>query len=238
MTSLATYRGYTHPSDEVNLVSVDFRTRYSPRMRKLTETRSLRIAGELQDTTSANIIQRANDVINAYSQDYGDFTFTVGGVLAHKLLNSSDCISGVKVKSKSFPSGDPDQLATTRTFSATLEGVYDICEDNLVQWTDSLSVVGNGGPVKTVVNTVFGPFQFYYAPSSAVLVTQSGSAIGFNSYPDPPPPIGNSDAEFNDRHTITQTSGVQQGTGIRFYHTRWSYQFVFSFIHDALPVSK
>ncbi len=238
MASVAVYGGLVHADNEMNLVTMDYRTQYSPRNRKLIETRTLSARGEFIYDGAALIVPKINAAIAAYSLDYKDFTYTVGGVLAHQLKNDANCISGVKVISKNFPSGSPEQLATTRTFGVTLQAKYDVCEDNIVQWTESLSVTGTGGPVKSVVNTIYGPLQFYYAPSSAVYVRQSGTSLGFNTFPDPPPPIGNTDAEFLDRHHITQTSGTQQGTGIRYYRTSWSYQFAFTFIHDALPISK
>jgi len=238
MASVSVYGGLVHADNEVNLVTMDYRTQYSPRNKKLIETRTVNLRGEFIYTDTQSIVNKINAAITAYSNDYQDFTYTVGGVLAHQLRNDASCISGVKVVSKNFPSGSPEQLATTRTFGVTLQAKYDVSEDNIVSWTESLSVTGTGGPVKTVVNTIFGPFQFYYAPASAVYVRQSGSSVGFNSYPAAPAPIGNQDAEFLDRHNITQTSGTQQGTGIRYFRTSWSYQFAFAFLNGFLPTSK
>jgi len=237
MASVATYRGFVHADNEVNLVTMDYRTQYSPRNKKLYETRTVNLRGEFIYSTTQAIVNQINAAIGAYSTDGGDFTYTVGGVPAHSLTNTGNCISGVKVVAKNFPSGSPEQLATTRTFGATLQAKYDVCEDNIVQWTESLEVVGTGGAKKTLIDTIFGPIQLYYAPSSAVIVTQSGSALGFNSYPFQPAPIGNADAEFLDQRRIKQTSGTQQGSGIRYFRTSWYYRFAFSFIQNAFPIS-
>ncbi len=237
MASIATYGSFVHADNEVNLVSASYQTNYSPRRRKLTQTHTLQLSGELIYDGPAEIVPKTIAMFNAYDQDGQDFTYTVGGVVAHRLPNGSS-LSGVKVINKRFPIGTPDQLATTRTFGVTLQATYDVCEDNIVQWTENLEVVGTGGPVKTVVNTIFGPFQVYYAPSSAVMTRQYGSAIGFNNYPTKPPPIGNADAEFLDRRVERLTSGIQQGTGIKFYRIDWSYSFVFAFINGFYPTSK
>lgn len=222
MGSVATYRGYAHTTNEVNLVSVDYHTVYSPRHRKLAEVRTFRIRGELIYSDSATIIQKANEVVGAYSQDGGDFTYTVGGVLAHSLSNSANCISGVKVISKSFPSGGAEQLASTRTFSVTLQATYDVSEDNIVSWRESVQVVGTGGPLYVITNTVLGPIVDAMAPATAYYYRQSGTAVGFKDYPVPPGPLA-AQWEFGHRRTITNTTGVQQGTGIRYYTTSWAY---------------
>lgn len=225
MSSIASYRGYVHAPSEVNLVGVDYRTVYSPRNRKLAEVRTFRLRGELIYSDSATIIQKAAEVVNAYSQDGGDFTYSVGGVVAHSLTNSANCISGVRVISKDFPSGGPEQLATTRTFGVTLQATYDVSEDNIVSWRESVQVQGTGGPLFTVTNTLIGPVVDALAPYTALFYRQSGTAVGFKDYPVPPGPL-DSNWELGHLRTITNTTGVQQGTGIRYYTTSWVYHMV------------
>jgi len=237
MASVCTYGSLTHADNEVNLVTMDYRTQYSPRNKKLFETRTVNLRGEFIYSTTQSIVNQVNSAIQAYSQDYKDFRYTVGGVLAHQLLNDASCFSGVKVISKNFPSGSPEQLASTRTFGVTLQAKYDVAEENIAQWTESLEVIGTGGPIKNLINTLYGPILLITSISSAVMVVQRGTAVGFNTYPFPPPPIGNSGAELLDRRRITQTSGTQQGTGLRYFRTSWSYQFAFSSITDAIPTS-
>ncbi len=222
MASVCTYRGYTHADNEINLVAVDYRTSYPPRNRKLVELRRMRITGELIYSDTSSIVQKANAIVAAYGTDYGDFTYTVGGVLAHSLTNSANCLSGVKVISKNFPSGGPEQLATTRTFGATLQATYDVSEDNIVSWRESVQVTGTGGPLYVITDTLVGPVVDVLAPATAYYYRQSGTAVGFTSYPNPPGPLA-AQWEFGHRRTITNTSGVQQGTGIRYYTTSWVY---------------
>lgn len=238
MASVCVYRGYTHADNEINLVSVDYRTQYSPRRRKLTETRTMRIQGELILSSTANIVQRAADIINAYSQDYGDFTYTVGGVLAHSLTNSNGCISGVKVVNKQFPSGGPEQLATTRTFGATLQATYDVSEDDVVSWQESVEVIGTGGPIWVAANTIYGAYIEPLSSASLITYSQTGSAVGFSNYPTPSPPIF-SPFEYTHRRSIRRTSGTQQGTGIKYFRTAWHYEFpALPGTYNDLPTSK
>jgi len=237
MASVAAIGGYTHTDNEVNLVMVDYQTRYSPRNRALTQTRTMHITGELIYADTSTIVQHANEVFNAYT-DGKDFTYTVGGVLAHELRNTGDCLSGVRVVRKSFPSGGPEQLATTRAFSITLQAVYSASVDDLVSWNESVEVQGTGGPICTIVDTLYGPFLEFLSVSSAIYYHQSGSAVGFTTYPTPPPPMF-SPYEFVHRRSIKRFSGTQQGTGIKFFRTSWSYHFPAApGSYNDLPTSK
>jgi len=228
VASVAVYGGYTHTDNEVNLVSVQRRKNFSPRHKALTETRTVNLRGELIYSTSQSIITTATNVMNAYSQDYRDFTYTVGGVVVEQLRNTGDCLSGVQVVNKTFPAGGPEQFATTRTFGVTLQATYDTCEDDTVSWRESIEVTGTGGPLWVVVQgvagvqTLGGPFAYFLAPATAQYYHQYGEAVGFTNYPVPPPPI-NSAWEFGFRRRITNTSGVNQGKQIKFYKTSWSY---------------
>jgi hypothetical protein len=222
MASVAVYRGHVHADDEVNLVSVENQKQFSPRNRALTETRRIHLSGELNYSTPQTIVDAAAAVINAYSQDYGDFTYTVGGVLAHHLRNTGDCLSGVKVVSTTFPHGNPAELATTRTFGVTLEATYSVVEDDLVSWRESIETTGNGGPMRVVTQTLFGPVLDTLGLSTAIFYRQYGSAVGFSDYPAPPGAFLGG-YEFGYRRQILRTSGVQQGTGIKFFTTHWTY---------------
>ena len=225
MASVASYRGYTSADSEINLVSYSMGKSYSPRGKKLTETRRVRLHGELIYSTPELIMAAATNVVNAFSQNGGDFRYTVGGTIAHSLLNSSDCQSGVRVVNTSFPNGDPAQLATTRTFTVDLEATYDSCDDELVSWTETVEVVGTGGPYFVCMESVIGPRLYYMAPSTAQYFTQSGRAVGYRNYPDTPGPV-NPAGEFGFRRRITETGGRQTGNGLRFFTKGWTYHMV------------
>ena len=78
MASVAAYGGLTHADNEVNLVMVDYRTRYSPRNRSLTQTRTMHISGELIYPSTSSIVQYANSVFNAYTTARTSHTQWVG----------------------------------------------------------------------------------------------------------------------------------------------------------------
>lgn len=229
MASVMTYGGYTGQDNETNLVQFQIATRFSPRNKRLSQTRSATIYGELIDSTNGGtsaIVTRANALINAFKDDNKDFRYTVGGVLAHSLLNSSDNLSGVRVLNTSFPHGDPAQLATTRSYTVTLQATYDVAETDLVSWSETIEVIGNGGPKFFVVDTVFGPRAIFTCPTSAVYYLQRGQAVGYSAYPTPASPISNpaTPSLFNDQVRIGRISARNMGQQLRFYSISWNYK--------------
>lgn len=221
MASVAVIGGYTFADNEINLVTVSQQTRYSPRSRKLYKQVAMNLYGELIYDGPAAIVAKVQAVENAIRDDYKDFTYTVGGVPAHS-LTSNNCLSGVKVLSYSLPKGTPEQLATTRSISITLQGLYETAEDNLVSWTERIKTVGTGGPKFVVIDTVYGPFKIYTQIQSAQYYYQRGSAVGWSSYPDAPGPV-NPDGEFLDKRELERGSGRNLGQALRYFSTTWGY---------------
>lgn len=222
MASVATIGGYTFADNEINLVTVNQLTRYSPRNRKTYKQVSMSLYGELIYSDTATIVSKVQALENAIKDDYKDFTYTVGGTLANSLTNSNNCLSGVKVISYSLPKGSPEQLATTRSVSITLQATYDVNEDNLISWTESIKTVGTGGPRFVVIDTVYGPYKIYIQIQSSQFYYQRGSAVGWSSYIDPPGPV-NPDGEFLDRRELERVSGRNMGQSLRYFTTKWGY---------------
>lgn len=241
MSSVAQLGALTFADNELNLVTIQKQTRLSPRGKRLQQVVQLACAGELIYSSTSAIVAKIQEYENALKQDNRDFRYTVGGVLSHSLLNSADCVSGVKVIGYSFPRGDAAQLATTRHFSFTLQATYDAPETDLVSWTETIEQIGNGGPKFFVVDTLYGPAAVGVAISTAVYFTRTGSAVGYSTYPDPPgtgPGL-----EFGWRRRIGKTGGRNLGNGIRFFTTRWSYfggndPTIFTGPYDTNPISQ
>ncbi len=230
MASVASLGGYTFADNEVNLVSLSRTTAYSPRGKRMYAQVQLDCYGELIYSTAAEIIAKQQAIEAAFKQG-GDFVYKVGGIEVHALRNTGDNISGVQVVRYAFPKGDGAQYATTRSFSFTVRGKYDLAgNEDTIQWQESIEVTGTGGPLWVVVNSVAGvqsfggPVGYFLAPYTAQYYHQYGHAIGYSNYPVPAPPIA-PDWEFGYKRRITNTSGVNQGNQIKMFKTSWSYYF-------------
>ena len=225
MGSIATFGAWTSQESEVNLVNYSTTKNYARTGKRLTETKRISIHGELNYDTTDALITAADNIIAAFSNNYQDFTYSVGGRVAHSLVNNSECISGVRVVRTSFPKGDPAELATTRTFTVELEAVYDACDDDIVESGEQLELVGTGGPILRVVNTFYGPYLQLVSLFSPQYMTQSGWAVGYRDYPNRGP-VAYPEGEFYDRRRITEIKGRQMGNGYRFFTKKWTYYMV------------
>lgn len=223
MASVATYGGYTHADNEVNLVRADYRTQLSPRGRKLNTVVTFHLFGELIGTGSS-LITAATNLMLAYQNDYRDFRYTVDGTQAHALLNGSpDNISGVRVVHRSFAKGDAAELATKRSFSIDLRATYDTSEDDLVYWQESVRYIGNTGPSYEVIQTFTGPYSQLTAMSTPQRIIQKGKAVGYFGYVLPPGSYLPA-SEHQDQREVELTGGTQLGQAARFYTTEWVYR--------------
>lgn len=231
MASVATYGGYSFEDNEVNLVTVNEIKKYSERNRKLQRIISMQCFGEIQGTASAQISRMA-DIENALKNDGRDFRYYVGGLLAHSMTNSGDCASGVRVVQKSFPRGDGAEFANRRSFSFTVQAIYDaLSGDDLVSWQETVEVIGNGGPDFYILRSEYVPVAITTSPFTEVRIRQSGMAVGYNSYPVPPGYVGGTGpagtvTEYGPARRITRTTPQQMGNGLRFWPIRWYYQGV------------
>lgn len=241
MASVAAWAGYTFQDNEVNLVTLSKQKQYSPRRKRIQEIVTARCQGQILADTMATFTSRITEIENALKNDYGNFTYTIGGTQGHALLNDSSCVSGTKIIQRDFPHGDGSEFATRRTFSFTVQGTYDSAEDDLVSWQESIEVIGTGGPKFVILETVDRPYAMYVSNASVQYFQQSGMAVGYASHPSFPGPNG-AGLEFLDRRRETRMSGRQLGNGIRFYPIRWNYMMCrdptnFGEI-TSLPISK
>lgn len=249
MASVLTFNGFAHQENEANLTGISKRTILGPRNRKLQQVIEWDATVEVVGSTVAEIIARIQTLEQVYSQDGGEATYSIDGAVAHRLPANS--ISGVRVAYAGFPKGNPEELCTQRTFAIKLRATYDAQTqaggDDLVFWKETISTEGDGSPLVIVVTevpgvqTVGGLFAAELAPRTPVYYTQRGTAIGYATYPVPPPPF-NPAGHFGYLQRITRTSGRQVGNGIRFFQVDWYYRMgrdVVAFgALDPIPTSK
>lgn len=232
--------GFVHPDNEISLATLSYQTRYSPRNKKLNTRVTMALSGELIYDTQAQIISKAAELLNAYKDDFKDARLSVDGTVAHALLNTGDCVSGVRVVHRSFPKDDPAELATTRTYTIGLQATYDTVEDDVVSWRDAIELIGTGGPSFYILDTVIGPFAIYLTNRTVQYTHRTGEAVGYLNYPEPPGPIGG--LEFGTQRRVSRVSGQNLGNGVRYFTRRWSYYTAndpntFGSL-DPIPISK
>jgi hypothetical protein len=237
MASQAVYGSYVHSENECNLVRLGYRNQLSPRGKRLNAVVTFYLAGEIQDTGTA-LFNKITALGNAYRQDYGNFTYSIDGVITHSLLsNTADCVSGVRVLNISLPKGDGAELAVKRTYSIVLQAIYDQAETELVSWRESIHYVGNTGPRYAIIETYNGPVSLLTHLRTAQRITQVGEAVGYTAHVLPPGPQL-PQSEHQDQRRVTLTGGVSLGQQSRFYGTSWEYNMTLGVYTEIYPQTR
>ncbi len=149
-----------------------------------------------------------------------------------KLVNNTS-LSGVRIVSGPIFANElrGAEHSTLRTFTFVAEAEYLVPVGNpdvMIAFSESLTMVGTGGPVTRYRNAINGPpvKQIVY-PFSVVRATQSGQAVGHLRAPDPAiiaPPLWPAD-ELVDQRVFGQASPEALGLAYVGYGVRWSYTF-------------
>ncbi len=103
---------------------------------------------------------------------------------AHALTNNNS-ISGVRVVKMAYNQASGAEYATQRTCDISLEADYPVPgANNLSAFSETLRIVGNGGPRRRTIETLSGPVQKQIVNKrTRVTAVQSGMAMGYLAYP-------------------------------------------------------
>lgn len=230
---------HDHPVNEVNTRSFQVRRRYSRRGKRISVIMRLHLEGELQYDGPSALTAAMIELINAYRDDYKDVGLyeNNGTPTPHRLLNSSTCISGVKILQHSWPRGDATQYANSRFFAITAQAEYADVESSLIEWREEIKFKGNCGPQWDYEETVNGLFPTVLKPVTKQTIIQSGYAVGFDAYVVPPGPRFPA-IEHQDLREITPMSGEQQGLRACFFPIAWTYYFSSAFPLGGFPITR
>lgn len=224
------YGSYRHLPGEVAISNLSVTREFSDRGVAQNEKVTHSLAGYIKADTTALVTAALRDLERAYArqgQDAGLWDSTTGTWTAH-FLDSSKALGGVRSYGVSYANGDGGEYTTYRNFQITLEAIYPLADpsgNGLLEFTETLTFRGTGGPKSIYLYPVNGPpVKQTVQQQTTQRVTQSGSAVGKSSYPAVPKPLFPAD-ELEDERQITYTGpkivgGVKQDFGVQ-----WSYSF-------------
>lgn len=236
----ASYGGFQHPDNEVNIVRVEHRARFSPRNKRLTTIRTIYLEGEILADTQSALDAAVAAREDAYKYDGNDFGFytDAGALTRHRLIqNDPYNLSGVRVINQSWPKGDAAEFATKRTFSVTLQAEIITADSQIVEWQETVEYVGNCGPRYEIVETYLGPVSQLLCKRTSQKIIQSGSALGFQGYILPPGPLLPS-IEHQDLRRSALVSGKVMGRVALFYPSSWTYIHTSDRYREVAPVTR
>ena len=233
------YGNYTHPANEVNLVSVQQYPVYTDRLYRRTSRYRMTIAGELQYATQAELTTKITELMAAY--DYDGYEAGLyqddGTVTRHHLPLNGNLISGPRIMYRDFPKGDAAEYATKRTFRVVLEAEYLEVESQLVSFQETLSFRGTGGPLWRMKMYAKGvPKPELLAQKTPQQIIQHGTVVGLQGYPLGflPAPLFPQWEHANQRSFNIQ-SPRRYGNMFLDFPMTYAYVFTLPVAQDAFP---
>jgi hypothetical protein len=184
----------------------------------------------LKGSGPAQLSALENAARDALSRPYVDLVLRDDtGIPTSSRLVNADSISGVMVvDGPTFRDGQGPEFVTLRTgrFTAVAEYVFRGAETALVSFTESISVQGNGGPVRNWRLPVNArPIRQEVTPYSIIRYTQQGAAVGHLIPPARQPPYIDPDLLVNEQDAVSRDVGQPLGKAWINPVTRWTYVF-------------
>ncbi|WP_339730089.1 hypothetical protein [uncultured Gimesia sp.] len=229
------YGNYQHAENEVtvniNMRGLENQTGY---VYGVAETWV--ITGILQADSLAALLAKQSALQSAYQLQDQNVLWRSGSDVVYQ-IQSSQTLYGVRVVNPpSFAQGAaPGELVNRRQYQITLEAAYlfdiaaggTIADPYILDYEQSLSFTGNGGPTFGHLPTITGLHQKQIlTESSIVTCQQSGSKVSLNAYAIPDPPLEHlADYEKQDRRVFRQGNPRRINNYVIEYPIFWTYTF-------------
>jgi len=224
------YGGYTHADDSAGF-TINEQMILSPRGTPFKKLHSWIINGVLRATTQSQLTAEMDALKAAYSQGGQDLVFNLtGGVGSHHRLLSGSTLTGTRVRRFTWLDRQPGVWGsgTEYVFRRSYQIVVDaeaIADgaDNILQYTQSITYKGYGGPRWILAGSLTGAMQAQtvqaFTPFYAI---QSGFALGLFSRPSFPGPLWPA-LEHGEMREETEIDGTPYANGTIALGARWRY---------------
>jgi hypothetical protein len=223
------YGGYDHDANEANLLSWSERPIYNQRLKRQVVRKTMTIEGNLlPDTASQDSIKnKIEELEAAYARDGENAgLYHDNGTPSPHFLDSSSTIGGVRIIEKSFPKGNSAEYSVWRNYRITLEADFPVFENELVLFEENLSITGNSGPRRVVIESRVGAPQLQVTTQRTLTTAvQSGRAIGFTRRPQPARVLFPHFLQ-DDRVTINRIAPQTQGNRLVNWGIQWNYPYL------------
>lgn len=227
MTAFYRYGSYDFEAGECDLVRVNVTNRMSPRGNRVIREVTHFIRALVCKDTQADLSAEIEAIQLAFSNDFQNAGLWLDSSTPSKhLLDNDDVfnISGTRVLQRSFPEGGGDEYNTARTFSATIQALYDDADSHLLEWQESLEFTGTTGPTFEWRPGWFAPYREQTSEQSIQYIIQRGSALGYGAYVIEPPPLFPA-YEHVERRNVKYGTPAFMGRQFRNFPTEWVYYF-------------
>ena len=234
------YGDYEHEKGEVYPQAIQVIPRINDDGVRWASLYRMQVAGDFCSSdgtqlTVAQISTRISALNDAYQFDYKDCGFKDpdGNLTPHRMdTNDVYNLSGNRIVRRSWDNVMPTEYANTRSFSVTIESLFQENYTEILAFREATTKRGTGGPIWKMYNLWDGtPYKEFITNTSKVTHVQTGTIIGMNTWPDPllyAPPYW-PDEEMEWLRTITQTSPRNHGhpSFQKATHYRTDYTYFF-----------
>jgi len=220
------YGSFAHDQNECAVV-ISKRAVFSPRGERMSTRETWHVTGIRHAASQSALTSALAELRNAYSVNGRDVGLYLddGVTPTDHVLISAAAIGGVRVVALDFPRGEGAEYSTFRTYRLILEAEFADGSSNLLEYYESLSFEGTGGPRRVFLEVLEGlPQEQIGTQATLSRATQQGRAVGLAGYPIPPPPVWPA-AERPDRRRFTLRTPERSGGQFLRYQVEWSYTF-------------
>jgi len=220
------YGSYTHAQNEA-AVQIGKRAVFSPRGYRQAVRETWRILGVLHAAGQASLTSAIASLRAAYGVNGLDLGLYLddGLTLTDHALVSSLSLGGTRVTSLEFPNGSGAEYSTFRSYSIAVEAEFPDTSNNLLDFSETLSFEGSGGPRIIFLDTLDGlPQQQIAQQRTTSRARQEGRAVGLATYPPVAAPIWPG-AELPAERRLAMRSPRRVAGNLTEFVVEWKYAF-------------
>ena len=220
------YGSYTHAQNEP-AVQIGKQAVFSRRGFRRAVRETWRIVGVLHAADQPGLTAAIAALRSAYNVNGLDLGLYLddGVTLTDHALSSAAALGGTRVTALEFPSGKGAEYSTFRSYSISVEADFPDTSNNLLDFSETLSFEGTGGPRMIFLDTLEGlPQQQIARQRTTYRARQEGRAVGLATYPPVAPPIWPS-AELQDQRRLSLRAPRRVAGNLTEFAAEWTYVF-------------
>ena len=185
------YGAFTHEANLTSVNTFENKVRNPDGHGKFLINKRLSIAGAVKGTSEADLKAKIQTIEAAYAIEFqsGGLVHSDGATLSAHWLDNPSSYGGVRVNGINWGGTSKAEYVTFRSFTIELEADYTIALNTVISQTETVEILGTGGPRKGYVELLNAVAQSQIINAATLTrAVQSGSAVwtfGTHTIPDP-----------------------------------------------------
>lgn len=220
------YGSYSHADNEVAL-SVSKTPEYTARGFRFGTRERWVLRGKIQANTVAALTTAMDALEDAYAENNKTAVLLLsdGSTETQHKMAASDCLGGVHVVGLDYDEGVNAEYTSYRSYTITLEGLRTDKEQTILEYSESITLQGSGGPRRVILETLdTPPIIQITAQRTAQTIVQAGFARTYDHWLIPQPLLPSLEQEHL---RIIENIDPESFRGtLRAFPVRWQFTFV------------